>query len=73
MDKVNIKNKLGLITDYGDKIIDINEGEFIIIPRGVKHRPMADSETHLLLFEPETVLNTGDVRNELTLDSPERM
>lgn len=59
--------------DYGDKIVDINEGEFIIIPKGVKHRPIADSETHLLLFEPDTVLNTGDVRNELTLDSPERM
>jgi mannose-6-phosphate isomerase-like protein (cupin superfamily) len=58
--------------DYGDKIVEINEGEFIIVPKGVKHRPIADTETHLLLFEPETVLNTGDVRNELTLDSPER-
>ena len=59
--------------DYGDKIIDIREGEFIIIPRGVTHRPISDNETHLLLFEPETTLNTGDVRNELTLDSPEKM
>jgi mannose-6-phosphate isomerase-like protein (cupin superfamily) len=58
--------------DYGDKIVDINEGEFIIIPRGVKHKPIADKETHLLLFEPETVLNTGDVRNELTVESPEK-
>lgn len=59
--------------DYGDKMVDINEGEFIIIPRGVRHRPIADKEAHLLLFEPETVLNTGDVRNELTQESPERM
>jgi mannose-6-phosphate isomerase-like protein (cupin superfamily) len=58
--------------DYGDKIVDINEGEFIIIPRGVKHKPIADKETHLLLFEPETVLNTGDVQNELTVESPEK-
>jgi mannose-6-phosphate isomerase-like protein (cupin superfamily) len=58
--------------DYGDKIVDINEGEFIIIPRGVKHRPIADNETHLLLFEPETLLNTGDVQNELTVESPEK-
>lgn len=58
--------------DYGDKIADINEGEFIIIPKGVKHRPISDNETHLLLFEPETVINTGDVRNELTQVSPER-
>jgi mannose-6-phosphate isomerase-like protein (cupin superfamily) len=58
--------------DYGDKIVNINEGEFIIIPRGVKHKPIADKETHLLLFEPETVLNTGDVQNELTVESPEK-
>ncbi|EKD25700.1 MAG: Cupin protein [uncultured bacterium] len=59
--------------DYGDRIIEINEGEFIIIPRGVKHRPIADSEVHLLLFEPETTLNTGNVRNELTVDRPKKM
>jgi len=58
--------------DYGDKIVEIKEGEFIIIPKGTKHRPISDSEAHLLLFEPETVLNTGNVRNELTLESPER-
>ena len=58
--------------DYGDKIEEINEGEFVIIPKGVKHRPIADAETHLLLFEPDTVLNTGNVRNELTHDSPEK-
>jgi mannose-6-phosphate isomerase-like protein (cupin superfamily) len=59
--------------DYGDRITDINEGEFIIIPKGIKHRPIAEFETHLLLFEPETVLNTGNVRNEFTLDSPEKL
>lgn len=59
--------------DYGDRIIDINEGEFIIIPKGIKHRPIAVVETHLLLFEPDTILNTGNVRNELTVDSPKRI
>lgn len=59
--------------DYGDRIVDIDEGEFIIVPKGVRHCPIAEKETHLLLFESETVLNTGDVRNELTLDSPERV
>jgi len=58
--------------DYGDKIVDINEGEFIIVPRGVQHKPSAESETHLLLFEPNTVFNTGNIRNELTHASPER-
>lgn len=59
--------------DYGDKIVNIQEGEFTIVPKGVKHRPIADIETHLLLFEPETILNTGNIRNELTLDSPEKI
>lgn len=56
--------------DYGDRIVEVNEGEFLIVPRGVKHKPMADSEVHLLLFEPGTTLNTGNVRNELTVDQP---
>ena len=59
--------------DYGDRIVEVNEGEFIIVPRGVKHRPIADSEVHLLLFEPETTLNTGNIRNELTVDKPKKM
>jgi hypothetical protein len=53
-------------------LIELNEGEFIKIQRDIKHRPMADEVVHLLLFEPATILNTGDVRNELTLDFPER-
>ena len=71
-DELFLVIKGALKMDYSNKIVDINEGECIIVPRGVKHRPIAESETHLLLFEPETVLNTGNVRNELTLDSPER-
>ena len=59
--------------DYEDHIVDIREGEFIIVPRGVKHRPIAEKEAHLLLFEPETVLNTGNVRNDLTQESPEKV
>ena len=59
--------------DYGDRTIDIKEGEFVIIPKGTKQRPIANIETHLLLFEPETILNTGNVRNELTLDSPKKI
>lgn len=51
--------------------MDLNEGEFIIVSKGVKHQPIAETETHLLFFEPETVLNTGDVRNEFTHISPE--
>ena len=56
--------------EYDGKLVLINEGEFIIIPRGVKHRPMADEEVHLLLFEPATTINTGNVRNEMTIEPP---
>ena len=44
----------------------LEEGEFCIVPRGVEHRPVADEEAQVLLFEPATTLNTGNVENELT-------
>lgn len=56
-----------------DKTIEITEGEFIIIPRGVEHRPVATEEVHVLLFEPATTLNTGNVRNEMTLTELEKI
>lgn len=58
--------------DYGNRMVDINEGEFVIVPKGVEHRPVAKEEAHILMFEPATVLNTGNVRNELTVDKPEK-
>jgi len=45
----------------------IEEGEMIIVPRGVEHRPVAQDECHVLLFEPASTLNTGNVENELTV------
>ncbi len=45
----------------------IRAGEFIIVPRGVEHLPVADQETHVLLFEPKSTLNTGNVVNERTV------
>jgi len=47
--------------------ITINAGEFIIVPRGIEHRPNASEECEVLLFEPGTTLNTGNVENERTL------
>ncbi len=71
-DELFLVIKGNLKMDYGDEVIDVKEGEFIIVPKGKKHRPIADDEAHLLLFEPETVLNTGNIRNELTLENPEK-
>ena len=62
-----IKGKLKL--DFKDKLIDIFEGEFIIVPKGVIHRPIADQEVHLMMFVTESNINTGDLKNELTLDT----
>ena len=56
-----------------DKTITINEGEFIIIPRGVEHRPVAHKEVEVMLFEPASTLNTGNVENELTLKQLEKV
>jgi|SRR5689334_3866358 len=50
-----------------NEIITINEGEFIIVPGGIKHRPNAKEECEVMLFEPGTTLNTGNVENERTL------
>ena len=49
-----------------DKIITVNAGEFIIIPRGEEHKPVAKEEVEIMLFEPAATLNTGNVENELT-------
>ena len=49
-----------------DMIITINEGEFIIMPKGVEHKPVAREEVEILLFEPTTTLNTGNIENEMT-------
>ena len=56
-----------------DGIIKINEGEFIVIPRGVEHRPVAEEEAEILLFEPESVVNTGDVESDFTKRHLERI
>ena len=49
-----------------DKTIIINKNEFLIVPKGTEHRPVADSEVLVMLFEPATTLNTGNTENELT-------
>ena len=57
------------VMELKDRNVELNEGEFIIIPKGVEHRPVAENEVHVLLFEPNTTLNTGNVRNEFTIEN----
>ena len=54
-------------------LVGLDPGEFFIVPRGVQHKPVASGEVHVLLLEPATTLNTGNVKNELTVDSPARI
>jgi mannose-6-phosphate isomerase-like protein (cupin superfamily) len=56
-----------------DRTITVNEGEFLIMPKGVEHRPVAKEEVAIMLFEPASTLNTGNVNNEMTVDKLERL
>jgi len=51
----------------------VREGEFVIVPRGVEHLPVADEEVHIVLIEPRTTLNTGNIQNERTVSQLERI
>ena len=57
-----------LVIQLRDGDIVLESGELAIIPRGVEHRPVADEEVHVLLFEPASTLNTGTLRNERTVE-----
>ena len=54
-----------------DRDVTLGEGEFLIVPRGVEHKPVAEHEAHLLLFEPKSTLNTGQERTERTVEDLE--
>jgi mannose-6-phosphate isomerase-like protein (cupin superfamily) len=66
-----VKGQLTISLRDGD--VQLGEGEFVVIPRGVEHKPSAAEEAHVLLFEPRTVRNTGDVVNERTRTELERI
>jgi mannose-6-phosphate isomerase-like protein (cupin superfamily) len=66
-----IKGKLKI--HLKDKTVQLNEGEFFIVPKGVEHKPASEEEVEVLLFEPATTLNTGNVKNEMTVEKPERI
>ena len=56
-----------LLIKLRDRDISLDEGEFVIIPRGVEHCPVAEEEVHVLLLEPKSTVNTGNVENERTV------
>jgi mannose-6-phosphate isomerase-like protein (cupin superfamily) len=62
-----------LIIKFRDKDVILSEGEFIIIPKGIEHKPVAEEEVHVMLIEAKTTLNTGDVINERTVEKLEKI
>jgi mannose-6-phosphate isomerase-like protein (cupin superfamily) len=66
-----VKGRLRI--EFRDRQVWLEEGEFIVVPRKVEHRPVADQEVWILLFEPASTLNTGNVVNERTIHELERV
>src|SRR4029453_7327129 len=61
------------VMQFRDRDVRLEEGEFLIVPRGIEHRPVAEHEVDVLLFEPATTLNTGNVVSERTVVAPQRI
>jgi mannose-6-phosphate isomerase-like protein (cupin superfamily) len=59
--------------EFRNKAVWLEEGEFIVVPRGVEHKPVADEEAWIVLFEPASTLNTGNVNNRFTLRELEKV
>ncbi len=62
-----------LLIKFRDKDVYLKEGEFLIIPRGIEHLPIAEEEVHVMLIEPKTTLNTGDARSDLKKEKLDRI
>lgn len=72
-DELFLVTKGKLVIKLRDKDISLHPGEFVIIPKGVEHMPVADQEAHVVLIEPKTTLNTGNVRDEKTVSELKRI
>ena len=59
--------------EFRDRTVRVREGEFLIVPKGVEHRPVAEKEARVMLFEPVSTVNTGDAGGPRTVSSPERI
>ncbi len=66
-----VKGKLKM--EFRDKIIELVPGEMIVVPKGVEHKPVAVEEVHVMLFEPASTLNTGNIENERTRKELEKL
>ena len=65
--------KCRLEMEFRDRSVWVEPGQLIVVPRGVEHRPVAEQEVHVALFEPASTLNTGNVVNERTVPKPQHI
>lgn len=69
-DEMFLVHRGSLRLEFRDGAVTLNPGDFIVVPRGVEHRPVADEEVHIVLFEPAGTLNTGNVVDAKTVREP---
>ena len=67
-DEMFLVTKGSMRLEFRDRTVELSEGEFCVVPRGVEHRPVAEREVECLVFEPATTRNTGNVVNERTVE-----
>lgn len=72
-DELFLVHRGRLRMEFRDRVVDLGPGQMIVVPRGVEHRPVADEETEIVLFEPAGTLNTGNVTNERTVNDLTRV
>lgn len=72
-DELFLVVKGSLVIKLRDGQVELGEGEFVVIPKGVEHLPVAEEETHVLLLEPKSTLNTGNVTDERTVENLEQL
>lgn len=72
-DELFLVHRGRLRIEFRDRAVELGEGQMLVVPRGVEHRPVAESEAEIMLFEPAGTLNTGNLVNERTVESPPRI
>jgi mannose-6-phosphate isomerase-like protein (cupin superfamily) len=72
-DEMFLVHKGSFTMEFRDRTVVLRQGEFLVVPRGVEHRPVAAEEVEVVLFEPASTLNTGNTRNERTVEQLKRI
>jgi mannose-6-phosphate isomerase-like protein (cupin superfamily) len=72
-DELFLVHRGSFVMEFRDKRVELQAGEFLVVPRGVEHRPVAEHEVEVLLFEPASTLNTGNITSERTVAAPKRI